>query len=115
LDDIVLPQGATGGKDDGGRGGSAGGGGGRRGSKSAAAAAAAAADASGLGAYGGGLEADYLHQATLAALMQQGAWQVGFRVALGSLGPTVMCRGRVVATSGAAVGGGHSCARSTAR
>lgn len=64
LDEIILPQGATGNKDDPSRGST---GGARRGSKSAGAD----------GGLGLGLDADLMNQAALAALMQQGAWQVG--------------------------------------
>lgn len=67
IDDIVLPAGATTGREEGARST----GGGRRGSKSAAAAAAAEA-----GAFDFGMHPDYINQATFAALMQQGAWQV---------------------------------------
>jgi hypothetical protein len=64
LDEIILPQGATGGKDDPSRGSA---GGARRGSKSAG--------ADGMGLHG--MDQDMINQATFAALMQQGAWQVG--------------------------------------
>jgi hypothetical protein len=63
LDEIILPQGTAGGKDDPSRGST---GGARRGSKQAGAE---------LGLHG--MDQDMINQATFAALMQQGAWQVG--------------------------------------
>jgi hypothetical protein len=66
LDEIILPQGALSGKDEAARGSS---GGARRGSK-AAGMDSNCVDMS-------GLTPDFVNQAAFAAIMQQGAWQVG--------------------------------------
>jgi hypothetical protein len=67
LDEIILPQGALTGKDEAARGSA--GGGARRSSKSAG-VDGTCVDMSGLGT-------DFVNQAAFAAIMQQGAWQVG--------------------------------------